>query len=62
MTIESNPLRYANVPDIDGRFGPYGGKFVAETLMAALAELETMSRQLSEDAEFQREFDEDLAH
>ncbi|MEM9398277.1 MAG: tryptophan synthase subunit beta, partial [Pseudomonadota bacterium] len=62
MTIESNPLRYANVPDIDGRFGPYGGKFVAETLMAALAELETMYRQLSEDAEFQREFDEDLAH
>ncbi|MEO0437207.1 MAG: tryptophan synthase subunit beta [Pseudomonadota bacterium] len=62
MTIESNPLRYANVPDTDGRFGPYGGKFVAETLMAALADLEKMYRHLSEDAEFQREFDEDLAH
>ena len=61
MTIESSPLRYASVPDPDGRFGPYGGKFVAETLMAALADLESMYRRLSEDADFQREFDEDLA-
>ncbi len=62
MTSDANPLRYANQPDGEGRFGPYGGKFVAETLMAALAELESMYRRLSEDAEFQREFDEDLAH
>ena len=28
-------------PDELGRFGPYGGKYVPETLMPALAELET---------------------
>ena len=40
MTIDINPDLYAQVPDEHGRFGIYGGKFVAETLMSALAELE----------------------
>lgn len=62
MTSDTNPLRYSSQPDVDGRFGQYGGKFVAETLMAALAELEAMYRRLKDDPEFQREFDEDLAH
>ncbi|GAB5414109.1 MAG: tryptophan synthase subunit beta [Congregibacter sp.] len=62
MTSDLNPLQYANQPDAEGRFGAYGGKFVAETLMSALAELESVYRRLSEDADFQREFDEDLAH
>ncbi len=62
MTSDSNPLRYANQPDAEGRFGPYGGRFVAETLMSALADLESMYRRLSQDADFQREFDEDLAN
>ena len=39
MTSEINPEQYASVPDAQGRFGDYGGKFVAETLMSALAEL-----------------------
>ena len=34
MTIKQN------FPDIDGFFGEYGGKFVTETLMYALGELE----------------------
>ena len=62
MTIDSNPLRFASQPDADGRFGDYGGKFVAETLMSALADLEAMYRRLAADADFQREFDRDLAH
>lgn len=67
MTSESNPMQhtheqYANQPDGDGRFGQYGGKFVAETLMSALAELESVYRRLSVDEEFQREFDLDLAN
>ena len=62
MTSDVNPVRYASQPDEYGRFGDYGGKFVAETLMSALADLEGMYRRLSEDAEFQREFDLDLAH
>ncbi|MEQ9463092.1 MAG: tryptophan synthase subunit beta [Haliea sp.] len=53
---------FASVPDAEGRFGVYGGKFVAETLMSALSELEALYRQMSADADFQRELDEDLAH
>ena len=62
MSSELKNSVYAAVPDVDGRFGDYGGKFVAETLMAALAELEAVYRQLSADPAFQRELDEDLAH
>ena len=43
-------------PDSSGHFGPFGGKFVPETLMAALAELEAAYRQTQGDASFQAEF------
>src|SRR5690606_17657626 len=43
-------------------FGPYGGRFVSETLMDALDELETLYEKLSKDPDFQAEFDRDLAH
>jgi tryptophan synthase beta chain len=62
MTIEINPDLYAQVPDEHGRFGIYGGKFVAETLMSALAELESLYNDLKDDPVFLREFDLDLAH
>jgi tryptophan synthase beta chain len=62
MTSNLKDDVFAAVPDVDGRFGPYGGKYVAETLMFALAELEQVYRKLSADPEFQRELDEDLAH
>ena len=62
MTISTQKDIFASVPDERGRFGEYGGKFVSETLMAALAELEAVYRQLSADKQFQRELDEDLAH
>ena len=62
MTTELNKDLFASVPDEDGRFGIYGGKFVAETLMSALAELEALYRRLSGDPEFQAELDRDLAH
>ena len=47
--------RPATLPDDRGRFGDYGGKFVPETLMAALAELEQAYAQAKADAGFQRE-------
>ena len=50
------------MPDEHGRFGIYGGKFVAETLMSALAELESLYNDLKDDPAFLREFDLDLAH
>jgi len=48
-------------PDDRGHFGVFGGKFVSETLMAALEELETVYRKLIRDPQFIAEFDEDLA-
>jgi tryptophan synthase beta chain len=62
MTIDINPDLYAQVPDEHGRVGIYGGKFVAETLMSALAELESLYNNLKDDPAFLREFDLDLAH
>ncbi|MEL6319735.1 MAG: tryptophan synthase subunit beta [Cyanobacteria bacterium J06626_14] len=42
-------------PDSLGRFGQFGGKYVPETLMPALAELETAFYKYRDDAEFQQE-------
>jgi len=50
------------VPDEQGHFGPYGGRFVSETLMSALDELSALYGKLSQDANFVKEFDYDLAH
>ena len=62
MTIDITPELFASVPDARGRFGHFGGKFVAETLMTALSDLEALYARLKDDAAFQREFDADLAH
>ena len=43
------------MPNDNGRFGQYGGRFVPETVMPALIELETNYRRLKEDAAFQSE-------
>ncbi|MCL6414543.1 tryptophan synthase subunit beta [Aestuariirhabdus sp. Z084] len=50
-----------NMPDAGGHFGPYGGRFVSETLMAALDELALTYEKLAKDSAFQAEFDRDLA-
>jgi len=44
-------------PDERGYYGPFGGKFVPETLMYALEELEQKYREIQKDEEFQKEFD-----
>ena len=49
-------------PDARGHFGPYGGTFVAETLIHALDELKAVYARYQHDAEFQREFRHELAH
>jgi tryptophan synthase beta chain len=53
---------WSQLPDEKGHFGPYGGCFVSETLMEALDELKASYARLKNDAEFQAEFDADLAH
>lgn len=62
MNSEVTDSVFASVPDEAGRFGVYGGKYVSETLMSALDELETLYNKLSQDPEFQRELDSDLTH
>ena len=49
-------------PDERGHFGEYGGRYVAETLMPALLELEQAYAKASHDPEFQREFKYYLKH
>ncbi|WP_370981603.1 tryptophan synthase subunit beta [Agaribacterium sp. ZY112] len=50
------------MPDTKGHFGPYGGRFVSETLIYALDELDEMYNRLKAETSFQEEFDKDLAH
>jgi tryptophan synthase beta chain len=52
----------ANLPDEKGHFGVYGGKFVAETLMQPLDELNRAYQKYIADPDFQAELDADLAH
>ena len=46
-----------NRPDSLGRFGIFGGKYVPETLMSALTELETAFYHYKNDPDFNRELD-----
>ncbi len=48
------------LPDRTGHFGPFGGKFVPETLMAALDELERAFQQARRDPDFRRELSDYL--
>ena len=48
------------VPDATGHFGPYGGRFVPEALIAALDELDVMYRAALADPEFQAELEHRL--
>lgn len=44
-------------PDSNGHFGPFGGRYVAETLMPALEELDQAYREAQNDPTFQQEFE-----
>ena len=49
-------------PDDSGHFGPYGGIFVGETLIAAVAKLKEVYKELSGREEFWRQFDKELKY
>ena len=51
-----------SLPDARGHFGIYGGRFVAETLMPPLDELNEAYQKFMKDPDFQAELDSDLAH
>ncbi|WP_432442430.1 tryptophan synthase subunit beta [Brevundimonas subvibrioides] len=50
------------MPDAEGRFGPYGGRFVAETLMPLVLELNHAYERCKADPTFQAELDDYLTH
>jgi tryptophan synthase beta chain len=52
----------ASMPSDEGRFGIYGGRYVSETLMAALDELASEYDRLKKDPKFIAEFESDLAN
>jgi hypothetical protein len=52
-TLRTPELKDYERPDSFGRFGIFGGKYVPETLMAALANLEGAYRSMANNAEFQ---------
>lgn len=52
----------ARVPNEEGRFGVFGGKYVPETLMNALEELEQAYRSVQDDESFQQELDYHLQY
>lgn len=56
------PPDFSAVPDARGHFGPYGGRFVSETLIYALDQLESIYQRLKNDPQFIAEFDRDMAH
>lgn len=62
--MDRNKLHEAldKVPDEAGYFGCYGGRYVAETLVSAIENLETTYRALWHDPAFQADLDQDLAH
>lgn len=53
--MTTTPIKPKQIPDSFGRFGKYGGKYVPETLMPALSELETAYSQYKNDPQFQAE-------
>ncbi len=54
--------KFSCMPDENGHFGLYGGRFVSETLMGPLEELEQAYKKYKDDPEFNAEFISDLKH
>ncbi|MGH2568065.1 MAG: pyridoxal-phosphate dependent enzyme, partial [Bacteroidota bacterium] len=50
------PKYIGTLPDAQGHFGVYGGRYIPETLMPAAEELDRTYRQLKNDSSFQQEF------
>ena len=61
MTVQSKPNSFRTGPDDHGHFGNYGGRFVAETLMPIILELEAAYAAAKQDQAFKKEMDGYLA-
>jgi tryptophan synthase beta chain len=62
MTTATSPNSFRTQPDERGHFGQFGGRYVAETLMPLVLELEAEYTRAKADPAFQAEFDDLLEH
>jgi tryptophan synthase beta chain len=62
MTVQQKPNSFRTGPDEHGHFGLYGGRFVAETLMPLILDLQQAYAEAKADPEFKREMDGYLTH
>ncbi len=62
MNAPFRPNDYASLPDAQGRFGQFGGRYVAETLMPLVLELEAAYAEAKADPSFQAELNGFLTH
>jgi len=60
--VKFSKFNWNAMPDAAGHFGAYGGRFIAETLMEPIYQLEQAYNSLKDDPKFQAEFDQDLKH
>jgi tryptophan synthase beta chain len=61
-TAEQTPNSFRNQPDERGHFGQFGGRYVAETLMPLVLDLEREYRAAQQDPAFAAQFDDLLEH
>ena len=62
MNVQSQPNSFRNMPDERGHFGQFGGRYVSETLMPLILDLDREYRAAKADPAFQAEFDDLLEH
>jgi tryptophan synthase beta chain len=62
VNASARPNDYTAFPDARGRFGDYGGRYVPETLMPLVHDLDAAFRAAQADVEFQAELDSFLKH
>ena len=60
--MNTHPNSFRTQPDDRGHFGQFGGRYVAETLMPLVLDLEREYRKAQQDPAFQAEFDDLLEH
>lgn len=60
--MKKQGINFSSMPDDKGHFGPYGGRYIAETLMPAVLELEEAYKKYSILPEFQNELSDMLSH
>ena len=62
MNTDMRASAFFSMPDEDGKFGIFGGRFVSETLVSALSELEEFYKKISSEEKFMEQLDEDLVN